>query len=485
MDDDAPYLAEFYAYFREQVGAKGLQDKFPGLFTSDDDAASEPAPATFNDLGEQSEVSAVEDEDEQAATKAVRGGVKVGSARARKKRAITMIVDLTTFEEKLKQNLMKKCTSETANAKLHTLRLAVHLARGLQKPSSSHESRTQPKPSPVSESDLEALADTDKVMKHVDTLGSGTADKFLGVILSALIVNERTPGFGDADDGRTSRLADLIKFYHKHQVNAKIAVSTSKKLSPAQRKSWVYWFKLLVMVQDLRIQVDEDRRRRGGRKISALELRNLLELGLMSLSVEHMPVRYFEMALMWLTRGAQRAEDETYLTKNWLHHDELLILGDDTALRLKLKLVYNVHKSGAQGGVLGSVTLSPTQECFGFFKASMDSFIRGLREIAGDIDIPLFFDLNHYLKTNELRPMDEKQLSTMIGDVTARCVGKRLGCRTRMLRTIFASHHASGLAGNETDSEIYPAGGLSIPEVSLAMLHNDHTHDCYYVLAVP
>ena len=189
---------------------------------------------------------------------------------------------------------------------------------------------------------------------------------------------------------------------------------------------------------------------------------------------------------MWLTEDEQKDANEANLERNWIHYMKTLTLKDDQAPII----VYNAHKSDEHGGHLGTVTTSPTHRCFRPFRDSIFLYIRVLRGLFGVTDIPFFFDLEHYQKTRMLRPMNEEQLAKLIGDVTYRCVGKRLGCQ--MLRTIFASHHAQGLEelkgreGDDSDeAEEFPASGLSKQEVSRAMLHTYGVHEESYVLEVP
>jgi hypothetical protein len=428
-----------------------------------------------------------EDEDEGPETEddSERGALVVGAARQRsacKRRKPSQLVDLSSFEADLKRHLTNdanprmKCNADKADQKLRDLRRAVGRARGMKM-------SKRDAPPPVSAPDLAALFNTEPVMEHLETVARDRAKKLLGTIICALIRNRDTPEAVVADesavaDGR-STCQDLIDFYLEHHRVAKHAVSNSKEPSRAQTEGWVPWPVLAETAVDLSTQVTLDieaRERDDTQVFDAAQLDRLLALGIMSLGVLFVPARYFEVKNMWLTQAAKK--DADYAAKNWVHWAPGTSGVDDT-----FDIVYNVHK-GKDSGFLGVVTTSPTQACFGSFRAAFRLYVAQLRQVAGlpgDTSIPLFFDAKAFVKQRILRPMNEDQLAAMYFAVTERYVGKRIGCK--MLRTIFSSYHALGLEANATGH--YPARDLTIKEVARAMLHSYNVHMDYYIREVP
>jgi len=410
--------------------------------------------------------------------------VGTGRPRSASKRARSTpkkLGDLTSFEELLTSHLMRadnrfKCGEATADEKARDLRAIVARAQGITR--KSHLDAT----APVSATDLTALRNTERVLAHLETLSSHRAQALLGTILCALIFNKNSPDTVElvADESAVGLLRtwqDLIDFYIRQHRDAKLAVTNSKKPSKAQTEGWADWAHLAAKTVELATQVKLDIEARGHGKVTAAELERLLALGMLCMSVLHMPARLFELTRMWLAKAGPNEPD--YAEKNWVHYTP-----GTPGVAPTFVIVYMVHKSKESGGDLGVVTTSPIEACFDTFRGAMELYVKQLRkltELAEDTSIPLFFDKKAYVERNILRPMNEEQLARAYDSVTHRYFAKRI--KPRMFRTIYSTYHALGLEPNARGE--YPAGNLTIEQVARAMLHTYDTHMNYYVREVP
>jgi hypothetical protein len=429
-------------------------------------------------------VSEEEDGDGRPETEDESGAVVVGHpkpSKASKRRKPSEPGNLSEFEEALKLNLATNprltCSAERAIVIVREVRAAVLSAQGIIK------NRCDASPPVSCAKDLKALFNTELLLAHLATLSRSRAKGVLGSILCALIFNRDTPETivaeesAVADSPRTCQ--ELINIYTREHRVARNAVVNSNEPSKAQKENWVAWERLAAAAVDLATQVTSDmaERERGSTKIDPAQLNTLLELGIMCVGVLHMPPRYSEMRNMWITTDEKKADDNA---KNWVVWTPGTS-GDDSN---GVVFTYFDHK-GKDSGHLGDVRTSPTQACFAPFRNVFGLYAAQLYEVTGlpeHTSIPLFFDAKAYVKENILRPMNEEQLANMYFAVTDRYVGKRIGCR--MLRTIFASYHARGLDPDSDARGVYPASGLTIEEVALAMLHSYETHKNYYILEV-
>jgi hypothetical protein len=463
---DASFDALFDAGLIATVGKHGL--------------AEQPLRAARADPAVSEEEDGAVSENEDGAGACVVGPGRPRSATKRARKTPKKLGDLTSFEEGLTLYIMRadnrfKCSEAKAHGKVSDLRRSVGRAQGIIR--KSHFDAT----APVSATDLAALRNTDRVLADLETVSSDRAKKLLGTILCALIFNKNSPDTVElvADESAVGLLRtwqDVIDFYTRHHRDAKNAVTNSNKPSMAQTKGWAPWPQLAAKTVELANQVKLDIEARGHGKVTAAELERLLALGILCMSVLHMPARLFELTSMWLAKTGPK--DPDYAEKNWVHYTP-----GTPGVAPTFGIVYMVHKS-SEAGALGVVTTSPIEACFKPFRDLFELYVRQLRkltELAEDTSIPLFFNMKAYVKENILCPMNEDQLARVFESVSQRYLGKRIVCK--MFRTIYSSYHALGLDPNATGE--YPARDLTIEQVARAMLHTYNVHMTYYIVAVP
>ncbi len=394
------------------------------------------------------------------------------------KKNTRLVVNLSPFEVKLALYFTRadnrfKCGEGKAHRKVRDLRATVGRVKGVPM------SRRDAAP-PVSATDLEALRNTERVLAHLDTVSRDRAKTLLGTIICALIFNKNSPDTVElvADESAVGLRTwqDVIDFYTRHHRDAKLAVTNSNKPSTAQTEGWAPWPQLAAKTVELAAKVKHDIEARGHGKVTAAELELLLALGILCMSVLHMPARLFELTRMWLAKAGPNEPD--YAEKNWVHYTP-----GTPGVAPTFSIVYNVHKSKESSDV-GVVSTSPIEACFETFRGAMKLYVTQLRkltEMPEDTSIPLFFDKKAYVKDNILRPMNEEQLARVYVSVTQRYLGKKI--TSRMFRTIYSSYHALGLEPTATGE--YPARDLTIEQVALAMLHTYDVHMTYYKVEVP
>jgi hypothetical protein len=449
--EDAPFLAKFYTVFRDGVKAKGLHDKFPGLFPRDDDAASESAPATFGALGEQSEVSAVGD--------GTAPGVEPKRRRGRQGRI------RSHFEQLLLDKAFPKCKQASRNRYISQL-YSMFCKCSWAGASSSSEGQ-----GPLSMLSLAFLSKPTDVSGHLDRLSLETRVGALTAFVAALTFErDRAASAGERAGYETLRL-----IYFNMLSTAKVAQADDSKpraQTEKQRKKWVRYNALDTAVGTLKAAVEElcAKCRADKRTMTAKEYEMVTKLGLLAWFVKHMPPRNAEASKLYAASADQRLVHEAGTERkheecNWLYG--LSREGDAPTI------VYHDHK---EKGSMGVVTTLPTQDCFLEFTEGMRLYIgvmyASIGVPSGEIT-PLFVDYQHFLLSGEVRPLSIKQIETVLGATTKAMVGKWLGCR--MLRTIFASYHRKG------DATVgFPARDLGEAAVAYGMLHSLGTHRRVY-----
>jgi hypothetical protein len=278
-----------------------------------------------------------------------------------------------------------------------------------------------------------------------------------------------------ASDGERAKLEELRLIYDKMRSTAKDAQADDSKpraQTEQQRRHWVRYRDLDIAVGKLKAAVEElcAKCRAEERKMTAEEYEMVTKLGLLAWFVKHMPPRNSEASKLYAASAGQRQVHEADPERKHAERNYLYGLSSEDD---EPTIVYHAHKNMA---TMGDVTIRPTQDCFAEFTECMrlytDAMYANIGRPSGEVT-PLFVDYEHFLLSNEVRPLTIEQIVAVLGATTKAMVGKWLGCQ--ILRTIFASYHRKG------DATVgFPARDLDEAAVADGMLHALLMHRLVY-----